>query len=127
MEDPITSVMRMDGDLELFIEQHANSFVKWEAINYFHSHPGERIPFDDVVRILNRPSKPLKRELQELSGAGLLHEEKAGRKTLFAYEPETVSAELRHTMERFIALCQDREGRLRVIYKLLKDGKPIAS
>jgi hypothetical protein len=126
MEDPITSVMRMDGDLELFIQKHANSFVKWEAVNYFHDHPGEQVQFESLVRVLNRPAKQLKRELQELSKSGLLREEKTGRKHYLAYKPEALPTGLKQTLERFIALCQDREGRLRVIYKLLKDGKPIA-
>ncbi len=126
MEDPITSVMRMDGDLELFIQQHANSFIKWETVNYFYEHPNERVPVENLVRMLNRPAKQLKRELQELAKSGLLREERTGRKQYLTYQTEALPAGLKQTVERFIALCQDREGRLRVIYKLLKDGKPIA-
>lgn len=126
MDDSINNVMRMDGDLELFVQEHANSFIKWEAVNYFHAHPGEQMHLDGLVRTLNRPAKLLKRELQELSKSGLLYEEKLGRENYFTFKMETLPANLKQTMDRFIALCQDREGRLRVIYKLLKDGKPIA-
>lgn len=126
MDDSITNVMRMDSDLELFIQEHANSFIKWEAINFFHDHPGEPIQLEGLVRTLNRPAKLLKRELQELSKSGLLCEERMGRENHFTFKTETLPANLKQTMDRFIALCQDREGRLRVIYKLLKDGKPIA-
>lgn len=127
MDDNISNLMKMERPVEAFIEEYANSFIKWEAIQFFHDHPKTAFKLEELAQTLNRPGKPLKKELQELSQAGLLKEEKSGKTIILTYAPGPTPAEeeLRNTMERFIRLCQDREGRLRVIYKLLKNGKPI--
>ncbi len=127
MEDNISNLMKMERSMEAFIEEYVNSFLKWEAIQYFHDHPRTAFKLEELARTLNRPGKTLKKELQELSRAGLLKEEKSGKTIVLTYAPGPTPAEveLRNTVERFIHLCQDREGRLRVIYKLLKNGNPI--
>ena len=118
----------MNGDIEAFIETYVNSFVKWEVVQFYYDHPNKWFELDALAATLNRPVKILKKEMQELHDLGFLQQEKKGKtlsyRFLLAHTPE--GKILEQILERFITICQDREGRLRVVYKLLKNGKPIS-
>ncbi|MCD4814360.1 hypothetical protein K8S19_11795 [bacterium] len=127
MDENIADIMKMDEAIESFVERYANSFVKWEVIQFYHDHPDTWYRLDELVKGLNRSLKSLKNEMQELEESMFLKEKKVGKTPAYQYEPGDSQAgkELKNTVDQFIAICQEREGRLRVVYKLLKDGKPI--
>ncbi|MCK5243571.1 hypothetical protein KAR34_14070 [bacterium] len=128
LDENIINLMKMNGDIEAFIETYVNSFVKWEVVQFYYDHPNKWFELDALAATLNRPVKILKKEMQELHDLGFLQQEKKGKtlsyRFLLAQTPE--GKILEQILERFITICQDREGRLRVVYKLLKNGKPIS-
>jgi len=127
MDENIADLMKMDNAVEKFVEQYADSFIKWEVVQFYYEHPKTWFKIEELAKSLNRSLKPLKKELQELRERGFLHEERSGKAFSYRFDPDETPAgqELKDTLDRFIKICQEREGRLRVIYKLLKDGKPI--
>lgn len=128
MEQHISDFMKLDDDFELFIKDYVNTFVKWELVQFFHSNQNQTYTLNSLSRRLNRSSKTLKTEILELVNKGLLIESENDDKTfrLVNQETENYKAVLA-LMDRFVEFCKSREGRLRVIYKILKDGKPMNS
>jgi len=129
-DDGLNSLMGLDEPMEQFMARYVNSFIKWELVNYFHEHPQTIFRVADLAKALNRPAESIKRELQELSDEGLLQETKNAKKMEYLYQPtagQSRERELSELLSQFVHLCRTREGRLRVIYKILKNGKPIIS
>jgi IS30 family transposase len=129
-EEGLNSLMGLDEPMEEFMARYVNSFIKWELVNYFHEHPQTSFKVADLAKALNRPAETIKRELQELSDEGLLLETKNAKKMEYLYQPaleKSRERELSELLSQFVHLCRTREGRLRVIYKILKNGKPIIS
>jgi hypothetical protein len=127
-DERLNSMMGLGEPMEQFIHRYVNSFVKWEIVQYYHDHPDAPFKVDELSHNLNRPADQLRRELEELSTAGLLVKLKTGKQAAYVYSlvsGEAKDQELHETLEQFQALCRTREGRLRVIYKILKDGKEI--
>ncbi|NTV53008.1 MAG: hypothetical protein HGA76_08365 [Candidatus Firestonebacteria bacterium] len=129
-DDGLNSLMGLDEPMEEFMARYVNSFIKWELVNYFHEHPQTVFKVLDLAKALNRPAETLKRELQELAEEGFLQETKSAKKLEYLYQTSAEKSqvgELSELVSRFVHLCRTREGRLRVIYKILKNGKPIIS
>jgi hypothetical protein len=129
-EDGLNNLMGLDESMEQFMNVFVNSFIKWELVNYFHEHPNAPIKLTDLAKALNRPAEQIKHEIQELSSAGLLQEGKGPKKMEFRYDlsPEAANQKKLHDLvQQFVHLCRNREGRLRVIYRILKNGKPISA
>lgn len=127
MDENIADVMKLDADIEHFMEKFANSFMKWELVQFFYAHPNQPFRAQELAGSLNRPLKVLRKEMQELREEGFIQEKKTAHSFTYEYQPADAGKdrEMKETLDRLIALCHEREGRLRVIYKLLKDGKPI--
>ncbi len=127
-DEGLSSLMGMDEPIEEFIHTYVDSFIKWEIIQYGHEHAGAWFKSSDVADFLNRPHELVKKEVQELAATQLLQSKKIGKQQQFSYQP-AADAQGRKTKlltDQFIQACKTREGRLRVIYKILKNGKPIA-
>ncbi len=129
-DEGLNNMMGLDEPMEQFMYRFVNSFIKWELINYFHEHPKTAFKILDLSKALNRSSESIKREVQELAEEGLLHASKNGKKIEYSYLLSTEHPKeraLHEVVNQFIHLCRTREGRLRVIYKILKNGKPVNS
>jgi len=89
MDENIADIMKMDEAIESFVERYANSFVKWEVIQFYHDHPDTWYRLDELVKGLNRSLKSLKNEMQELEESMFLKEKKLGKHQLINTNPET--------------------------------------
>lgn len=120
--------MKLDEAFEHFIQNYVDSFVKWEIIQFFHSHQHQIFSISELANQMNRPTKSLKSELHDLSLKGFLAETLEEQDLIYSFDPTGKpddANEIGALLDRFIEFCKTREGRLRVIYKILKDGKPI--
>lgn len=127
-DERLNSLMGLGEAMESFLQRYVNSFVKWEIVQYFHDHPGTPLKAEELARTLNRPAEQIRRELRELSADGLLARHASGKTTTYAYrlsDEKPKERELRELVNHFHTLCRSREGRLKVIYKILKSGKPL--
>jgi hypothetical protein len=124
-EENISSGMDFDPLMDQFISQYVNSFIKWDIVNYCHDHSGEPFKMQDIARSLNRPADQIKKDIAELAEDSFLSKKTSGKLTVYQCQLQS-SNTTQDLINRFAALCRTREGRLRVIYKILKDGKPIS-
>ena len=118
--------MKLDDDFESFIKKYINTFVKWELVQFFHNNETKFYSVNELAQKLNRSSKTLKSEVVELEEKGLLKESEEQELSFQLIQDDTNDKKaLLALMKCFVEFCETREGRLRVIYKILKDGKPI--
>jgi predicted transcriptional regulator len=128
MEEHISDFMKLDDEFELFIHKYVNSFVKWELVQFFYNHQNQSFGLNELAQKLNRSSKTLNAELSELATNGLLVLRDKENQSYQLISKENDSHEVTIALlNRFIQFCKTREGRLRVIYKILKDGKQLSS
>ncbi len=126
MDQHITDFMKLDDDFELFIKDFVNTFVKWELVQFFHNHQESSFSLEDLSQKLNRSAKTLKSEMEELVEKGFLITGEGKETTYRLLDPKSIRyPEIIGLLDRFIEFCKSREGRLRVIYKILKDGNPL--
>ncbi len=128
MTNLMNDLMKFDEEIEGFLQKHINSFVKWEIIRFFHANPQTNLTLNELSKIFNRPLKQLKPDIRELSEGGLIKQQKQGGTTFFSFnlsDADPQEKKMKKIIDDFIALCQTRQGRLRVIYKMLKDGIPL--
>jgi hypothetical protein len=127
-DERLNALMGLGEPMEQFIRTFVNSFVKWEIVLHCSDHPESAFKVEDLAKKLNRPVEQVRRETMELSGDGFLTRSKAGRSGVWQYRlalSRTRAPERWDLLQKFAALCRVREGRLRVIYKILKHGKPL--
>lgn len=122
MDQHVADFMKMDDDFESFIKKYINTFVKWELVQFFHNNDIQPFSINELSKKLNRSAKTLKSEISELVSNGMLVNLARDEMTVRLVED---NKEVLDLMQRFVKFCESREGRLRVIYKILKDGKPI--
>ncbi len=128
MTDLLNDLMKFDEEIGEFLQQHVSSFIKWEIIRFFHANPQTGFTLNELTKIFSYTLKNLKPNMQELSEGGLIKQQKQGGTTTFSYDlsdADPKEKKLKKLIDDFIILCQTRQGRLRVIYRMLKDGIPL--
>ena len=128
MKNLLDDLMKFDEEIEGFLHRHVNSFVKWEIIRFFHANPRAGFTLGELSKIFSRTLKQLKMDIRELSEGGLIKQQKQEGTTVFRCDlsdSDPKEKKMKTLMDNFITLCQTRPGRLRVIYKMLKNGIPL--
>ncbi len=127
-DERLNALMGLGEPMEQFIRTFVNSFVKWEIVLHCCDHPESSFKVEDLAKRINRPVEHVRREVMELAGDGFLARLKTGKSGQPQYRlavTRTRDAERWDLLQKFAALCRVREGRLRVIYKILKHGKSL--
>lgn len=128
MNNLLNDLMKFDEEIEEFLRRHVNSFIKWEIIRFFHANPKTGFTLNELSKIFSRTLKQLRPNIRELSEGGLIKQQKQDGNTVFSFDlsdTDLKEKNLKKLINDFVNLCQTRQGRLRVIYKMLKDGIPI--
>jgi len=100
-----------------FVDQHVRSLLTWDVLVFFHRTPDAVLDVDGLATRLGRRVEELQPEVQELCRDRIL--ECSGG--LVRYRPD---AELRETVESFVAACQERGRRLALIALVLHKINP---
>ncbi len=128
MNNILNDLMKFDEEIEEFLQRHVNSFIKWEIIRFFHANPETGFTLNELSKIFSRTLKQLRPNIRELSEGGLIKQQKQDGNTVFSFDlsdADLKEKNMKKLVNDFVNLCQTRQGRLRVIYKMLKDGIPI--
>jgi len=100
-----------------FVDQHVRSLLTWDLLVFFHRTSDAALDVDALATRLGRRVEELQPEVEELCRDGIL--ECSGG--LVRYRPD---AELRETIESFVAACQERGRRLALIALVLHKINP---
>ncbi len=100
-----------------FVRTRLDTFIKWDIMRHFHTHPHLTLTAEQLARALGRDVRVLKPELRQLAQAGLLEVEDLADMRLFTY---TDNAETRALVADFFKACQDRRFRIHAIYQVIR-------
>ncbi|MBN1963158.1 MAG: hypothetical protein JW910_00825 [Anaerolineae bacterium] len=107
----------MDPHLLEFIRLHANSFLKWDLMRFFHDNPHTVDTVANIARYTGRDTRTVAPELQELAESGVLDVDDVG--DLIAYML-TTDAAMRDLIGYFVAACEDRDFRVMAVYHVIQ-------
>lgn len=100
-----------------FVDHHVRSLLTWDLLVFFHRTPDAVLDVDGLAMRLGRRVEELQPEVEELCRDRIL--ECSGG--MVRYRPD---AELRETIESFVAACQERGRRLALIALVLHKINP---
>lgn len=109
--------LRLDSDLESFIEEHVNSFIKWDLVVFFHNNPESKETAEEIASLLGRKESDIETALKELVQSKLVSSERIVNKDHYYYKPPRQMAEM---VSQFVSCLDSREKRLLVLTKLLR-------
>jgi hypothetical protein len=100
-----------------FVDQHVRSLLTWDLLVFFQRTPDAFLDIEGLGSRLGRRVEELQPEIDQLCRDRIL--ESSGG--LVRYHPD---AELRDTIESFVAACQERGRRLALIALVLHKINP---
>jgi hypothetical protein len=106
----------MDPKLFDFLKVGVNSFIKWDLVRFFHENPNTADTAADIARYAGRTPEDIEKELTELVQAGILNQESVGVITVYSLSTDPA---VRDLIEQFVAACNDRRFRVKVIYHVI--------
>ncbi len=102
--------------LEL-VQTRFNTFIKWDVMRHFHTHPHATLTAEQLARVLGRDVRVLVPELRQLARDGLLNIEELANIRLFTY---TDNSDTRALVADFFTACQDRRFRVHAIAHVIR-------
>lgn len=107
----------MSKQLQEFLQNKVDSFVKWDLLRFFHDNPHTRETADNIARYIGRDTQSIERELRELAMVQVLDE-----KTMSGYRLYKLSddQETRAKINQFMEACHDREFRVEAIHYMIE-------
>lgn len=109
--------LRLDSELESFIEDRVNTFIKWDLTVFFHNNPGLNETAAGVSSLLGRSKVDIETALSELAQSKLLGKKSIEGKECYYYDPDPKTKEM---VDRFVSCLDSREKRLLVLTKFLR-------
>lgn len=113
-------IQQIDPQLWAFVEDHVTSFVKWDLVVFFASHPDDAFAAPELAAQLARQLDEVEEALRDLEDSGVLRSSETsglGRAYRLVASPE-----LARLADRFVAVTRAREARLEVLAHLLKSA-----
>ena len=109
----------LEADLEKFIEEYVNSFIKWDLITYFYNNVGVFDAAHALAIHLGRKESDVTKALSELAEKKLIMKVKRDGEDVYHYSP---SIEISEMVSSFIEALEIREKRLLILTKMLRIG-----
>lgn len=110
----------LDPRLLDFLKKKANTFVKWDLIQFFHENPHTPDTAENISRYTGRDPIIVTNELSDLVQSGVLNSSQVGDLTIFTLSPDT---ELRELVSMFVNSSEDRQFRVKAIYHVMRAMK----
>lgn len=117
-EDVVTRLMYdMPPELLDLVRTKVKSFTKLDVVRFFGDNPNTMDTADNIATYVGRNRIAVEPELQDLVADGMLETQSIGGITVYALASEDETREL---VQRFIAACEDRQFRVKVIYHIVR-------
>jgi hypothetical protein len=117
-EDFTTRLMNdMDPQLLDLVKTKVNSFIKWDLVRFLRDNPNTADTADNIAKYIGRNAATVEPELRELVDSLVM--EVRSVEGLPVYSLAT-DENMRKLIDRFIAACEDRHFRVKVIYHIVR-------
>lgn len=107
----------MNATWEKFLRERVNSFIKWDLVRFFHDNPHTADTADNIAGFIGRDTRTVQRDLDALAKADVLAVQRAGDTTIYRLSSDR---ETRHLVTEFVALCHNRDFRVKAIQLVIK-------
>lgn len=102
---------------EKFLRDRVNSFIKWDLVRFFHDNPHTADTAENIAGFIGRDTRTVQRELDALVKADVLAMQRAGETSIYRLSTDH---ETRHLVNEFVALCHNRDFRVKAIQVVIK-------
>ena len=117
-EDFTTRLMNdMDPQLLDLVKTKVNSFIKWDLVRFLRDNPNTADTADSIAKYIGRNAATIEPEFRDLVNSRI--RELRSVEGLPVYSLTTDPA-IRELIDRFIAACEDRHFRVKVIYHIVR-------
>jgi hypothetical protein len=113
----LDSRKNLGDELNQFIEEYVDSFVKWDLVTFFSFNPDAAGTAEDLAGRLGRKTEDIEDALETLTDKNLLSLADDGDGRVYSFSP---SAELRDRVTCFCEALENRDKRLEILAKLLR-------
>lgn len=104
-------------EVETFIRDIANSFVKIELIKFFHRNLSLLGTIEDMAVTIGRDTRAVKKAMPELVSAGILAFEGDRNAPLWRYAPDD---DMSKRIDLFVQFYNTAKGRRATVYRVLE-------
>jgi hypothetical protein len=117
-EDFTTRLMNeMDPPLLDLVKTKVNSFIKWDLVRFLRENPNTADTAESIAKYVGRNAATVEPELRELVNGGIMEVRSVEGMPIYML---TTDANTRELLDRFIAACEDRHFRVKVIYHIVR-------
>lgn len=106
---------QLDSELDHFVEAYVTSFLTWDILLHLYRNEQDGFAADDLAPLLGRNAGDVEHALMDLSEKDLLERDDA------VYRFNAVG-DLRDSVDRFVHAVHDRETRLNILTRVLRNG-----
>lgn len=117
-EDFTTRLMNdMDPQLLDLVKTKVNSFIKWDLVRFLRENPNTADTAENVAKYIGRNATTIEPELRDLVTARIMETKSVEGLPVYSL---TTDPAVRELLDRFIAACEDRHFRVKVIYHIVR-------
>ncbi|MEZ4670528.1 MAG: hypothetical protein R3E39_21685 [Anaerolineae bacterium] len=111
------SADELDSNLQEFLREKVNSFVKWDLVRFFHDNPYAADTAESIARYVGREYASITDELGELVKAGVLHWQEVSGRKIYKLASD---GQMRELISKFVLACDDRKFRIKAINHVIR-------
>ena len=117
-EDFTTRLMNdMDPQLLDLVKTKVNSFIKWDLVRFLRENPNTADTAESIAKYIGRNAATIEPELRDLVNARIMELRSVEGMSVYSL---TTDPAVRELIDRFIAACEDRHFRVKVIYHIVR-------
>lgn len=117
-DDFTTRLMNdMDPQLLDLVKNKVNTFIKWDLVRFLRDNPNTADTDENIAKYIGRNAATVEPEVRELVTSQIMEVRTVDGVNIYSLSQD---AEMRATLDRFIAACEDRHFRVKVIYHIVR-------
>jgi len=117
-DDFTTRLMNdMDPQLLDLVKNKVNSFIKWDLVRFLRENPNTADTSENIAKYIGRSAATVEPEIQGLVECNIMEERLVDGMVVYSLSQDP---EVRELIDRFIAACEDRHFRVKIIYHIVR-------
>jgi hypothetical protein len=107
----------MDPQLLDLVKNKVNTFIKWDLVRFLRENPNTSDTDENIAKYIGRNAATVEPEIRELVDCQIMESKTVNDMPVYSL---TEDDETRDLVDRFIAACEDRHFRVKVIYHIVR-------
>jgi len=107
----------MDPQLLDLVKNKVNSFIKWDLVRFLRENPNTADTSENIAKYIGRSAATVEPEIEGLVECNIVEEKIVDGMAVYSLSQDP---EVRELIDRFIAACEDRHFRVKIIYHIVR-------